>query len=340
MLHGLDGRNQARIAAIGISTSDLKAAQFADAVRIFYANAAKGPATAFLHGLPIGLGGGKPAGSQMLIAPLAKTGADGKPVYVNAVATFEDTADVTTLIRNALTGLYDQHAAFVLTGPATDLARLLNVSGVKELIAQKVKLLCIAGGAFPDGPPESNIRADIAAARTVLARWPSPIVAVGNEIGTDLPFPATSIEKDFAWSTEHPVVDAYRAYRPMPYDAPSWAMAAMLYAVRPQENYFKLSAPGTISVSDNGRTSFAPSDNGRHRYLILDPAQKERILRTYIELASAKPVQRKPPRRRRGRRKERGKKGQEKGSGQLTASFCLRTGPAARAAARAHRRCP
>jgi hypothetical protein len=168
--------------------------------------------------------------------------------------------------------------------------------GLKELISQKVKLLCMAAGAFPDGPPEPNVKADIAAARKVLAGWSVPIVAAGYEIGAELRFPGESIEKDFAWSTAHPVVDAYRACRPMPYDAPSWAMAAMLYAVRPKENYFKLSEPGTIIVSDDGRTSFAASDNGRHRYLILDPAQKERIVRTYTELASAKPVARKPRR--------------------------------------------
>ena len=45
----------------------------------------------------------------------------------------------------------------------------------------------------------------------------------------------------------------------MPYDAPTWAMAALLYAVRSQEGYFKLSEPGTISVHDDGRTKFTQS---------------------------------------------------------------------------------
>ena len=54
----------------------------------------------------------------------------------------------------------------------------------------------------------------------------------------------------------HPVVDAYRAFKPMPYDAPSRALAAVLHAVSPDENYFDLSEPGTITVLDNGRTRF------------------------------------------------------------------------------------
>ena len=68
-------------------------------------------------------------------------------------------------------------------------------------------------------------------------------------------------------------------------------MNSALYAVRPKEGYFKMSEPGTISVLDDGRTRFTPSANGRHRYLIFDPAQKERILKAYTEIASAKPVE-------------------------------------------------
>jgi hypothetical protein len=87
-----------------------------------------------------------------------------------------------------------------------------------------------------------------------------------------------------------PAADAYCAYKPMPYDAPSWAMTSVLYAARPQEGYFKLSDPGTIRVLDDGRVKFSASAGGAHRYLILDPAQQERIIKTYGEIASAKPV--------------------------------------------------
>jgi hypothetical protein len=34
----------------------------------------------------------------------------------------------------------------------------------------------------------------------------------GFEIGQALPFPARSIEQDFCWAPEHPVMDAYRNY--------------------------------------------------------------------------------------------------------------------------------
>ena len=53
-------------------------------------------------------------------------------------------------------------------------------------------------------------------------------------------FPGSSLDASFAWAPNHPVVDAYRAFKPMPYDAPSRALAAVLHAVSPDDNYFRL----------------------------------------------------------------------------------------------------
>ena len=142
-----------------------------------------------------------------------------------------------------------------------------------------MRYLVLMGGAYPDGQPEFNIKSDIASAKKLFAEWPTPIVASGFEVGAALPFPASSIEKDFAWSPAQPVADAYRANKAMPYDAPAWDMTAVLYAIRPQESYFKLSDTGTISVQDDGRTKFAASTSGKHRYLILDPRKRNASLR-------------------------------------------------------------
>jgi hypothetical protein len=227
-----------------------------------------------------------PGDTPMLTGPLSKD------TYKHGIHSLNDTADPAPLIRNALTAQQDQNAVVVLAGPANNLVRLLALPGVKELIGQKVRLLALAAGSYPAGEPEPAIKANIPAAKKLLAEWPTKIVAAGSEIGAALPFPAASLDKDFAWSPAHPVADAYRSARPMPYDAPTQAVAAALYAIRPDENYFKLSDPGTIAVTEDGRTKFTPSAEGKHRYLILDPAQKDRIVQTYVELASARPVPR------------------------------------------------
>lgn len=296
LLFGFDGKNEARIASLSVSKSNLKAAAFCDVVRNFYAAATNPRFRGFFSGLPVGLStdGKLPEDTPLLTEPLSKRNAEGAPVYEHNIHNLNDTAIAPALIRNALTAQHDQNAIVVLTGPATNLAQTLGLRGVKDLIAQKVRFLSFAGGAFPGGDPEPHVKIDIAAARKVFAEWPTPIVVAGKEIGDQLLYPASSIEQDFAWSPAHPVLDAYRAYQPMPYDAPTGAMAAMLYAARPQEGYFKLSDPGTISVLDDGRTEFRPAPEGKHRYLILDPAQRERIIKTYTEIASAKPIPRQP----------------------------------------------
>lgn len=296
LLYGLDGKNEARVVSISVTKSNLKAAAFCEVVSRFYAGAVSGAFGAFGRTLPVGLSdsGWMAEDTPMITAPLARKNAEGAPVYEHGIRKLTDTAEAPAVIRNAFTSQYDQNSIVVLTGPATNLAAVLRLPGVKELIASKVRMLCLAGGSYPDGPPEFNMKSDIAAAKKLFAEWPTPIVASGHEVGAALLYPASSIEKDFAWSPSHPVADAYRAYKPMPYDAPAWALTAVLHAVRPQGGYFKLSEPGAIEVLDDGRTRFTPSPEGRHRYLVLDPAQKDRIVTTFTEIVSAKPVPRIP----------------------------------------------
>jgi inosine-uridine nucleoside N-ribohydrolase len=294
LLYGLDGKNEARVVGLSISRVSLAAAQYCEAVGHFYASRTTGPLAKYMRGLTIGLAAnGKISGdTPMLTAPLARKGADGAPVYRRSIAKLNDTADPAVLIRNTLTAQHDQNAIVVLAGPATNLAATLDLYGAKELIQRKVRYLVISGGAYPDGRPEFNMKTDIAAARKVFAEWPTPIIASGVDIGSKILFPASSVEKDFAYSDQHPIADAYRAYKSMPYDAPTWDMSAVLHAVRPKEGYFKASEPGVISVTAEGGTRFSPSPDGRHQYLILPPDQHERIIKTYTEIASAQPVER------------------------------------------------
>jgi hypothetical protein len=88
------------------------------------------------------------------------------------------------------------------------------------------------------------------------------------------------------------VADAYRAYHAMPYDAPSWDLAAMLYAVHPDAEFFLSPEPGTIQPLDDGSVAFHKSADGKHKALRLDPAKKDKIIQAFIEVASAKPVPR------------------------------------------------
>jgi inosine-uridine nucleoside N-ribohydrolase len=293
ILHGMQGKNDCRVAIVTMSRPNIAVAGLVDTVERFY----RGPAGNFSQVPPVGMRvTGNPGETPAAFtAPFSKKKADGTPTYLNRVPTVTETGDPNTLFRNYLNSQYDQNAFFVLAGPATNLAAALQFRGMRDLIAAKIKYLVVAGGAFPAGPAETHIKADIAAAKKLFAEWPTPIVMSGNEIGTALEFPGASIDKEFAAAVpDNPVADAYRAWKPMPYNAPSWAMAASLYAGRPKEGYFKLSEPGSVTVRDDGQTAWTASATGKHQYLIADPAQQARIIQAYVDLASAKPV---PPQR-------------------------------------------
>jgi hypothetical protein len=287
LLNGLAAKGEARSVALAISRPSLKSAQLADVVSRFYASRPSGPA---MIGMPEGPAAATDA--PPVAAALFKPAADGTERHSSRIANLLDTADNAVLIRNMLLAQHDGNAAIVVAGPATGLARLLGLYGAPPQIATKVKHLVVAVGAFPSGGPDADLASDVAAARRVFADWPTPVIAVGADVGTALPYPGASLAKDFEWSPNHPVADAYRAMKPMPYDAPASALAATLHAVHPEADYFTLSEPGTISVMDDGRTAFTPGASGRHRYLIVNPAQKDRVIQLYAELVSAEPARR------------------------------------------------
>jgi hypothetical protein len=279
LLYGLQGKNESRVISISVSRSSLNAAIFANVLVRFYT----GEPNPFMGITPVGLTlSGKLAEDTPMISAVV-----GRTTYPRDIYKMNDTADPVATIRNALTAQHDQNAIVVLAGPATNLAGVLALPGATQLIAAKVRHLVIAAG--------SQFEADPAAAKAVFSAWPSPIVLAGADAGEAIPFPAGSIEKDFAWSDKHPVVDAWRACRPEGGDAPAPALAAALYAVRSDKDYFLLSDPGTISIDATGSPRFTPAPGGKHRTLIADPAKKEAVQQAYAELASTKPVGR-PPR--------------------------------------------
>ena len=215
---------------------------------------------------------------------------EGNPLFPHNIKEVNDTAYPTVILRNGLLTLGDGGAIFVLAGPATDLADMLTLFRAQELLASKISVLVVAAGAYPGGAVDPRIKADVAAAQKLFANWPSPIVAVGTEVGAAIPYPAQSIEQDFSWAPAHPVAEAYRANKEMPYDAPAQAVIAGLYVANSSADYFRLSEPGIISVANDGKTTFAPSPEGKHRYLMVDVAQKERIAKEFTTLASSKPA--------------------------------------------------
>lgn len=287
LIYGMQNKNDCRMEIMSMSRPNIPGAAFLDVVERFY----HGPAANFAQIAAIGMPDrGKPLVTPAAyVTPLKRAKADGTPVYNVEIARLVDTADPGTLYRNYLEAQYDGNAALVLAGPASNLAAALDFRGLKPLIASKLKFIV-----FATGPNNIHVRGDLPAAKRLFAEWPTPIFVVGEDPGNQLPFPGASIEKFTAASPDHPVAEAYSAWKPMPYDAPSWAMTAALYAGRPHAGYFKVSDSGSFDVKGDGSLAFTPRTDGKHASLLFDPAQKDKILADYVELASAKPA---PPRR-------------------------------------------
>jgi inosine-uridine nucleoside N-ribohydrolase len=270
VIHALESRGEAKLLAVTITKDNRFAAPYIDIVNTFYRRPQ----------IPIGMvrNGKTPEDAPMIRVPVERK------IYPHRIADGSAAPEAVEVLRKALHGAADGTVVIAQVGFSTNLARLLASDAA--LIKRKVKLLSVMFGHFPTGRPEYNVKTDIPAAQKLVDEWPTPIVFSGFEIGEALKFPATSIEREFAWAQDHPVVDAYRNYQKMPYDRQTWDLTSVLYGVRPEGKYFNLSAPGKVTVDEKGQTSFAEAAGGRHRYLILDPSQKARTLEALILLST------------------------------------------------------
>jgi inosine-uridine nucleoside N-ribohydrolase len=290
VIHALMSRNECKLLAVTVSKDEALSAPFVDVINTFYGRS----------DVPIGVvhRGATPEASKYTGLSNERDG--GKLRYPHRLETGSDAPDAVKVLRETLAKERDGSVVIVQVGFSTNLARLLesppdeisSLSGV-ELAHAKVRLLSLMGGAFAttDKKPvlEYNIVKDIHSAQTLVAKWPTPIVFSGFEIGVAIPFPHECIERNFTYVEHHPLAEAYRLYNPPSHDRPCWDLTSVLYAVRPDDGYFDLSPPGGVAVSDGGMTSFTADTQGSHRYLILKPEQKIRVREALAELASEPP---------------------------------------------------
>jgi hypothetical protein len=276
-LYVLENKRESRVGAVCVTGAGLDTAIFCDIVARFYT----GPARSSNSVLPVGLADVTPLppDSPMVKAAVNRKKENGDPQYLRSVRKLTDTSVAEAVLRNGV--LFNVESAIVLSAPATRLARSLELAGTKDQYKQRVKRLVIVDAGAGSQDP--------AALRNVVAEWPGPICFCGREVGETLPFPGARLDQAFAWAPAHPVVDAYHAFKPMPYDVPSNDLAAIHYAVHPESGFFSLSNPGTLSITDDGGMKFAEG-NGTVRRLIVDPAKKDQTVEALVAIASTAPV--------------------------------------------------
>ena len=206
--------------------------------------------------------------------------------------------DAVPLLRRMLASSPDKSVSILMTGFATNLARLLDspadeISSLtgKELITQKTDLLVVMAGTFHGRPAEyveNNIRFDIEAARRVAQDWPVPVIWEGHEIGTQLLFSRDQLRRIFMMSADMPAYISCCHYG-FPQMA-LWDLVVPFYLVFP--DYFRLSEPGRVIIRKDGTCSFQPEENGRDRCMMpLTDEESTRILEAFGWLISLPPKQ-------------------------------------------------
>jgi inosine-uridine nucleoside N-ribohydrolase len=283
-LYVLSSRNEARVGAVCVTGSGLNAAIFCDVVGRVYVPAVRSSNT----NLPVGLAVTTPPAPDppMTAAAIDRKKENGDPQYVRTIRKLTDTSLAEAMLRNAVT--LNVEGVAVLSAPATSLARSLELAGTKDLFAKRVKRLVIVDAGVP--------QKDAAALSKVIAEWPTPVVFCGRDAGAAIKFPGATLDTAFAWAPAHPVADAYRAFKTMPYDAPLYDVVALYYSVHPDSELFTTSE-GTLSVTPDGTLKFV-AGAGNVRNLTLNPGTKSEALQTLVALATSKPAA--PPARGRG----------------------------------------
>jgi purine nucleosidase len=292
MIHALQTRGACRLLAVTVSVDNDLTAPFVDAVNTFYGRG----------GIPIGVVGKGGVVERSRYLPLVdEKDKNGRYRYPHDLVSGKEAPAATTVLRKILAAQPDHSVVIAQVGFSTNLGRLLDsapdenseLSGL-ELVRRKVKLLSLMAGAFQpiDGNPkyrEYNVVKDVASCRKLVDRWPTPMVFSGFEIGIALPYPASSIERDYGYVAHHPLAEAYIRYIPPPHNRPTWDLTSVLYAVLGDRGYFEVSPRGRVTVEADGSSRFEETSHGSHAYLILRPEQKPRVLEALVQLSSQPP---------------------------------------------------
>ncbi|MDR1382476.1 MAG: nucleoside hydrolase [Planctomycetaceae bacterium] len=289
-IHALQNRNECELLAVTITKDNKYAAPVAEQLNTFYGRS----------DVPIGIvkdGATKEDGNYLVQVYNTKDTNGNRCFPSKITAESSDIPDAVNVLRKTLTAQPDESVVVVQVGFSTNLARLLDspaddispLNG-KELAKKKVKLLSTMAGSFAKQQGEYNITCDVKSAQKLFAEWPTPIVFSGWEIGMAVQYPTASIKNEYNYVPNHPVQIAYKSYRQsLDKTTPAFDPTSVLYAVRPERDYFGLSEPVDVTFDDNGVTFFKPNPNGKSRYLTVTPEQIVRTSEALSGLCSEPP---------------------------------------------------
>ncbi len=185
--------------------------------------------------------------------------------------------DAVTLLRRTLVASPTK-VRIVCIGPLNNIADLMRSEACleshlngRELIKEKVESFVIMSGEFQknrtfvvDGHPmtaEWNIIQDLSSARYVISHLDIPAVFIPYSVGLI----ETGQSLFDTPNYDSPIKLSYQIHSNGP--RYSWDPITIYYAVMGESELFNISAPGIVSIDQQGITSFTEDSSGKHRYV-------------------------------------------------------------------------
>lgn len=292
ILHAMVNRQKCELLGITLTKSNLFAARYCKAFNAQYGH----------PDVPIGLvRDGKTKDSGRYVQKICEMKkADGTTAF--PIPEGWEPEDSIVLLRKLLAAAEDHSIVIVQVGFSTNLARLLDTPADdispltgRELAAKKVRLVSLMGGAFTFKNDkfiqhrEFNIVEDVPAAQKLCKEWPTPVIFSGFELGVEIMVRDCTVLNDYLQPAPNILKESHLLYHEgRGLAQPTWDLTCVLFVVRPEKDrgYFTLSAPGTVTVRDDGTTFFTEDPNGSHRCFLTTPEQNIRIEEAFVNLCS------------------------------------------------------
>ena len=148
VIHALETRGECKLLGVTLTKDNKWAAPYVDLVNTFYRRG----------DIPIGVvrNGKTPKEGKYIRVVAQKKAPGGSPLYPHDLTDGGNAPEAVGMLRKLLASQQDGAVVIAQVGFSTNLARLLDSSpddasalGGRELVAKKVRLLSVMGGAFP-----------------------------------------------------------------------------------------------------------------------------------------------------------------------------------------------
>ena len=267
MLYRYEEEGRCRLLGVMVDREGERNAAFADVMNTYFG-----------HGdVPVGLvrDGIKEPKVWIDYAHVADTkDGEGQPMFSRSIADYSSLHDAWQLYRCLLATQPDRSVSIVSVGFLTCLAQLLasgadeysSLSGV-ELVRRKVKCIYLQGGVFGEAvEPDFNFAQGITFAKAFFTLWPQEVDMVFSpmEAGQGVEYTPEQVIADVSWTNAHPIKQVYMQCN-CNTGQRMWDVMTTIQAVE-GDALFSLSERGTVTLTDQAETIFAPSVIGNCRY--------------------------------------------------------------------------